>query len=834
MTTMNPDVQPREHTDHEHVRSLSTKASARSAIGHPFHQRSSPTPSSSITSGGHEGSEEGYDGSFSGNSDSDTEDVSVVQKQEAEAGDDHQETNYECGRNYEVSELVQSDRNENGDEATKRIGLSQIMDNDRRYLANDSSSSSNLPSFGSSYETGSGGDSRHQGRQMIHFNLNKKETAPLLYRNRIRAASSPTASSLSNGNISGGSSGGDHEVKVLKYSNDKSNRNDSTSLSSSDEHGHSSSSSSFRMDDFHHPFLSNFVSNAKGIATSAHVSDKALSDISATQKQSLWKTSMQVIKRGCYSSPKQQTLSESQFQNQGNDVFSTTNKTRACHDKCHNHFDQEQETHPLYRLSYDVMAHVLMFVGSPLQIHAILIYPLSRNWRATYTKSRDLWRTLCVSEPFGAILGDSLENSNGNRTELRSNTKKMHADEAVQASPNQDFMDSNSSSCSSYSGSSDEGGDKYESSSDYGHQRRRPTRSDLKRAYGRYRLLYASFVRCAQYLQKIEADAKLSQLKNRGQYVSTLPIFTTPTPASNNSTLLSAISGNSLSQSDNHSSSNSKRSAQDVNSKQNKKPKFAPSKITAALFSNSKRTGQLGHINLPWTCAIYSTVNWMVAFSTVRGIQTMCLRVLPYLLEDDGQRTVGQKSGLTDVILRSMLLYRDNAELHAAALHSIVLLARPLGGREGQPYDNRAMNYSGIFCDNSLGVNSSLTRSNQIEVERGNRHRLNGIAVVLDSMRRFADNESIQAMGCWSMVNIALIPRQKTMLLRLGGISVALNAMANHPLSAEVQFRAIFALINLVVSCESLSIVFLIIIAMGNLIFSLLFSGNASWERFTK
>jgi len=817
---MNPDVQPREHTDHEHVRSLSTKSGARSTIGHPLHQRSSPTPSSSITSGGHEGSEEGYDGSFSGNSDSDTEEASVLQEQEAEAGDDHQETNHECRKNGKVSKLVHNDRNENGDEATKRIGLSQIMHNDRRYLANDSSSSSNLPSFGSSYETVSGGDSRHQGRQMMDSGLNKKDIAPPQHRNRIYAASSPTASSLSNGNISGGSSGGDHEVKVLNNSNDKSNRNDTTSLSSSDEHCHSSSSSSFRMDDFHHPFLSNFITNAKGIATSAHISNKALSDISATQKQSLWKTSMQVIKRGCYSSSKQHAVSESQFQNQGNDGFSANSKKRACHDVCHNDSDQEQEAHPLYRLSYDVMAHVLMFVGSPLQIHAILIYPLSRSWRATYTKSRDLWRTLCVSEPFGAIFGDSFQNSNGNGTELRLKPKKMHFDEAAQASPNQDFMDSTPSSSSSYSGSSDESSDQYESSSDYARQRRRPTRSDLKRAYGRYRLLYASFVRCTQYLQKIEADAKLSQSKNRGHHVSTLPIFTTPTSASNSSTLSSAIGRNSLPQLGNHSSSNSKRSAQDVDSEQNKKPKFAPSKITAALFSNSKRTGQLGHINLPWTCAIYSTVNWMVAFSTVRGIQTMCLRVLPYLLEDDGQRTVGQKSGLTDVILRSMLLYRDNAELHAAALHSIVLLARPLGGREGQPYDNRAMNYSGIFCDSSLGVNSSLTRSNQIEVERGNRHRLNGIAVVLDSMRRFADNESIQAMGCWSMVNIALIPRQKTMLLRLGGISVALNAMANHPLSAEVQFRAIFALINLVVSCESLSIISLIIVAMGKLIFS--------------
>ena len=243
----------------------------------------------------------------------------------------------------------------------------------------------------------------------------------------------------------------------------------------------------------------------------------------------------------------------------------------------------------------------------------------------------------------------------------------------------------------------------------------------------------------------------------------------------------------------------------------NKKAKVAPSNLTAALFgprprrntnSNSRKNAMsIGPIDLPWTCAIYSVLNWMVAFHEVRGIQVACLKVLPVLLEDEGQRTIGQKSGLTEMILRGMLLFPDCVELHVAALHSIVLLARPLGGREGQPYDNRAMNYSGIFCGGYYNHETYLTQPNKSQSP--GMGGMQGIAVVLDSMRRFRRNESIQAMGCWSMVNIALIPRQKTMLLKLGGTSVALNAMANHPRSAEVQFRAIFALINLVVICKS-------------------------------
>merc|ERR1740121_3110448 len=73
---------------------------------------------------------------------------------------------------------------------------------------------------------------------------------------------------------------------------------------------------------------------------------------------------------------------------------------------------------------------------------------------------------------------------------------------------------------------------------------------------------------------------------------------------------------------------------------------------------------------------------------------------------------------------------------------------------------------------------------------------------MLDSMGRFSSHEDLQAMGCWSMVNIALVPSQKTMLVKLGGISVALNAMMMHQRSAEVQFRAVFALINLVIPFE--------------------------------
>ena len=42
--------------------------------------------------------------------------------------------------------------------------------------------------------------------------------------------------------------------------------------------------------------------------------------------------------------------------------------------------------------------------------------------------------------------------------------------------------------------------------------------------------------------------------------------------------------------------------------------------LTSRILGPSE-AGQAGNLNLPWSCAIYSIVNWMVAFPDVEGIQ---------------------------------------------------------------------------------------------------------------------------------------------------------------------------------------------------------------------
>lgn len=171
----------------------------------------------------------------------------------------------------------------------------------------------------------------------------------------------------------------------------------------------------------------------------------------------------------------------------------------------------------------------------------------------------------------------------------------------------------------------------------------------------------------------------------------------------------------------------------------------------------------------------------------------MCIEALPRLLEDEQHRTTAQRAGLSDAIFRAMVAYPDSVNLHSAAFHTLVLLGRPLGGQEGMIIDLvdrpilRSLSSSGIaFLD--------------LEATRGNRSEQR-IPIVLDSMRRFEQEEKLQTRACWALVNLALVPSQKDVIILNGGIEATLRAMENHPKSHEVQFRALFALINLAIPC---------------------------------
>ena len=180
----------------------------------------------------------------------------------------------------------------------------------------------------------------------------------------------------------------------------------------------------------------------------------------------------------------------------------------------------------------------------------------------------------------------------------------------------------------------------------------------------------------------------------------------------------------------------------------------------------------------------------------------MCIATLPTLLEDENQRSTAQQTGLTNVVLQAMVRFPDNVRLHTASFHTMVLLARPMGGREGMLFDNSMTepHQLGLLGGNSSvsSVESSSSRPGQPRQTRVGRIS-SGTSILLDSMKRFEKNAELQSMACWSLVNIALSPTQKQALIDLGGFEATANAMKRHPHNADVQFRALFGLINLVV-----------------------------------
>jgi len=406
---------------------------------------------------------------------------------------------------------------------------------------------------------------------------------------------------------------------------------------------------------------------------------------------------------------------------------------------------------PMMSLGCDIMAHVMTFLEPP-DILETLTAPVSKEWQSRFCRQPELWRVLCVLDPFKAQV-------------------ECHGDSSSDESAMSDDSD---------------------------------TATGLRVTFGKYRLLYTSFVRCMKYLRQIKEDAVNGRAPTVVDFAGASSETSKDDIASNQrlqdflararGVVRRASSGddrrdrrkgentvaskqryneNHIGVSDDGMTNKSRKRKRKSRDNGDKMPKlkFGSSMLTTRLLGPAA-SGQPGEMNLPWSCAIYSIVNWMASFADVEGIQIMCLKVLPLILENEQHRITAQRAGLTNIVLRGMVLFPHSSQLHTAAFHTVVLLARPLGGQEGMLFHTSMVNASAIF-----------------ESEPGGKGGKNGIAVMLDSMRRFPDDAVLQAMSCWSLVNVALEPSQKQVLVQLGGIEATAKAMSSHPLNAEVQVR---------------------------------------------
>ena len=433
---------------------------------------------------------------------------------------------------------------------------------------------------------------------------------------------------------------------------------------------------------------------------------------------------------------------------------------------------------PVMSLGCDVMAHVLTFLEPP-EILDVLTTPFSKGWVNTFTRQPELWRVLCYLPPFKAQVEDGSDDSSVDSSEENVSARDV---------------------------------------------------------FGRYRLIYTSFVKCMRYLTRIKEDAvngrapsstdsglsaiaeqKIGSNRKLRHFLARTRGFAErkvvrPSKddfSSNSSGDDDSSGGRAIETSDDGGACPPVESGHARSIELKKRPRFGHSKLTQRLLGPTQ-DGSAGDVNLPWSCAIYSIVNWMIAFSDAEGIQVMSLKVLPFLLEDERQRTTAQRAGLTEVVLRAMVMFSDSDDLHTQAFHTLVLLARPLGGKLSLCAFSQFLLWIkrtriSIYFLHCLGREGMLFHSSMVNTAGifnnldGSQDHKNGIAVMLDSMKRFAAVPSLQAMSCWSLVNISLVPVQKEVLVRLGGLQAAANAMTMHPDNAEVQFRALFALINLVI-----------------------------------
>eukprot|EP01082_Thalassiosira_pseudonana_P005489 g4845.t1 g4845 contig18:49061-51524(+) len=203
-------------------------------------------------------------------------------------------------------------------------------------------------------------------------------------------------------------------------------------------------------------------------------------------------------------------------------------------------------------------------------------------------------------------------------------------------------------------------------------------------------------------------------------------------------------------------------------------------------------------------------MKWMDSFQEDEHIQLICLQALPTILEDPPTRLIAQSDGLASIVLYNMAAFPSSSLLQLTAFHTLVVLLRPLGANEGMVHKAhvhtnksargiRSINHVTKSNSHYVDTSSVISKTTLNDASYEPRWEENGVRVMLDSLRRYSNDRYLQAMGCWAMVNAALYSSLKASLLRLGGVYACTNAMMLHPNVEAVQFRGLFALINLVI-----------------------------------
>lgn len=249
---------------------------------------------------------------------------------------------------------------------------------------------------------------------------------------------------------------------------------------------------------------------------------------------------------------------------------------------------------PIYDLGTDVMAHILSFMPYT-QVYTFLTMPLSKTWCARFTFPQDLWKVVCVAPPFHVKLGNPIKLPRG-----------YGYDSDVSSDSSTSTSDDDNAYFPVFSG------------------------PKLKHVFGKYRLLYASFIKCHKYLEQIKEDAR------NGRTPSVMAPGLSPFSTLRNGVPFTAssrdarryLSDGDLSSTASIANTASRSMMKDPEPEKlkpksksgSKKQKFGRSLITERLLGPSS-IGEPGPVDLPLSCAIYSVVSWMLSFTDVLGMQ---------------------------------------------------------------------------------------------------------------------------------------------------------------------------------------------------------------------
>jgi len=174
---------------------------------------------------------------------------------------------------------------------------------------------------------------------------------------------------------------------------------------------------------------------------------------------------------------------------------------------------------------------------------------------------------------------------------------------------------------------------------------------------------------------------------------------------------------------------------------------------------------------------VSGVVDVLLFFLNAMGVIRQNISNLRKILEQEDLRIEARKVSMGTLLLQLLERYTPHKDIQLHCLHSLVLLARPTGGSEGMIFHRQ---------------NTRLAHLRLFE------EGMDWTSAVLTSMRIHRKCAELIATGCWALVNLALHPAQKQQLLHGGALTAVAEAMRVHPCNSQVQFRAQFALINLV------------------------------------